>query len=142
MNTDSTKIYEFFLKNENLPEAKYKNSLPEEAKYNSTSNNKYSITNDFFQSSELNVFGNENEVIEEEIITEETKSNDIDDQKIKIKQENTEVKLLFKNDLLDYFLSFLDSNSELNYVLCGYFTKFFNFLFNKDASFVNTVLKL
>ncbi len=34
-------------------------------------------------------------------------------------------------ELLDYFLSFVETESELNYVLCGYFSKFLIILFNK-----------
>ena len=34
-------------------------------------------------------------------------------------------------ELLDYFLSFVETDSELNYVLAGYFSKFLIILFNK-----------
>jgi hypothetical protein len=47
------------------------------------------------------------------------------------KLEKTDV---FQNSLLEEFLSFLDTNSELNYVLSGYFAKIFNFLFSKNPS--------
>ena len=53
-----------------------------------------------------------------------------------IKENKDETPPLFKNDLLDYFLSFLDNKSELNYVLCGYFAKFFNAIFTKNSAFV------
>lgn len=42
----------------------------------------------------------------------------------------------FKNELLEFFLSFLSCKSELNYVLSGYFARFFNTLLTKNASFV------
>lgn len=41
-------------------------------------------------------------------------------------------------DLLDYFLSFLNNNQPLNYVLCGYFAKLFNTLLNKNSNYVIT----
>ena len=47
-----------------------------------------------------------------------------------------------KIDLLDYFLSFLDNNMPLNYVLCGYFSKFFLTLFNKNSTYVSFLVKL
>ena len=54
-----------------------------------------------------------------------------------IQEHNTKQEIeKIEFDLMDYFLSFLDSNSELNYVLCGYFSKFFNTLFNKNSVYV------
>ena len=87
----------------------------------------------------------DSEEIEEEITVEETKIGPsvIDDSKIKSSntQEGTECNLqkneyLLKNELLDHFLSFIDTTSELNYVLSGYFSRFFNFLFTKNSSLV------
>jgi len=60
--------------------------------------------------------------------TEETKSlNDM------ITENNAEIENLQKNkiDLLDYLLSFIDTDKELNYVLAGYFSKFLLHLLNK-----------
>lgn len=45
-----------------------------------------------------------------------------------------------EEDLLDYFLCFLDSDQPLNYVLCGYFSRFFESLFNKNPTYVWNLL--
>lgn len=38
--------------------------------------------------------------------------------------------------MLDYFLNFVSSSKELNYVLAGYFSKFFNILLLNNSSHV------
>ena len=58
---------------------------------------------------------------EEEIKKEETKNNE------ELKNDYPENRI----ELLDHLLSFVETESELNYVLAGYFSKFLIILFNK-----------
>ena len=65
-------------------------------------------------------------------INEENK----EEKKEENKEENKQEKKIneYPNDkieLLDYFLSFVETDSELNYVLTGYFSKFLIMLFLK-----------
>ena len=55
-----------------------------------------------------------------------------------IKEEDQET--FFKNELLEHFLSFLETKSELNHVLSGYFSRFFNYLFMKNSSLVSKII--
>ena len=42
-----------------------------------------------------------------------------------------------KIELLEYLLEFIETENELNYVLAGYFSKFFITLLNRNATAVN-----
>ena len=46
------------------------------------------------------------------------------------------IRKTIKNEMLDYFFSFLKNDFELNYVLCGYFLKVFNHLQLNKGSLV------
>ena len=69
---------------------------------------------------------------------EEEKKENEDKNEKKEKENEIKEELKKENDypsnrieLLDYFLSFVETDSELNYVLAGYFSKFLIILFNK-----------
>lgn len=135
---DATKIHELFLKNENKFEASVQDS------------NQLQPENNFKNHHDDEA----NDEIEEEITVEETKTKaasiTIDENQLKSKSSSNledlrkscdeskknESENFFKNELLEYFLSFIETNSDLNYVLSGYFSRFFNFLFSKNASLV------
>ena len=80
---------------------------------------------------EINIINiiNEEETKEKK---EEKEENKIEiEEKKKIKEKNKDD----ENDhieLLDYFLSFVSTETELNYVLCGYFSSLMIILLNKD----------
>ncbi len=96
----------------------------------------------------------EEEEIEEMITVEENTISDLTSQQenqikiqsveysrdttTNIKEEDHEA--IFKNELLDHFLSFLETKSELNHVLAGYFSRFFNYLFMKNSSLVSKII--
>lgn len=138
---DNPKIQEMFLKNENnQTQAKDdSNSIFEGGSFGSLEDFSKNLENKN-GSDEKKLKNEKNEesvnveikIIEVDNKIEEKKDkNDLNEKKEEILSE-----LFFKNDLLDYFLSFLDSKSELNYVLCGYFAKFFNAIFAKNSTFV------
>jgi len=56
----------------------------------------------------------------------------VTDSKTELDQNNIE--------LLDYLLSFLETDNELNHVLAGYFSKFMLMLLNKQQQKVNLKL--
>ena len=62
------------------------------------------------------------------IINTEDKENKEENKIEKIKEEYPEDQI----ELLDYFLSFVSTESELNYVLCGYFSSLMIILLNKN----------
>ena len=48
-----------------------------------------------------------------------------------------------KYEVFEYFLSFLNDEKELNYVLCGYFAKIFNSLkYNRPAAVIKIIYYL
>ena len=76
-----------------------------------------------------------------QINKQESILNSNEDQQIintKVDLENSESDQK-ENDLLDYFLTFLDSIEPLNYVLSGYFSKFFGALFKKNSNYVSFI---
>ena len=87
---------------------------------------------------------NMNENRENKIIYEETKIEFNEDKEVLVsiedinKENNNNFAL--KNELLEQFLSFINTKSELNYVLSGYFARFFNTLISKNASLVRLTL--
>jgi hypothetical protein len=77
----------------------------------------------------------ENEEVDENEKTEEDNDEQEEQPKEEIKVEEPEhckpVELSNKIELLDLLLNFVDTDSELNYVLAGYFSKLLNNLINK-----------
>ena len=83
--------------------------------------------------SELNKEKNEEEEKKENENKNEEKEN-------KVKEEESKEDDYPSNriELLDYLLSFVQTDSELNYVLAGYFSKFLTILFNnKPVTLIN-----
>ncbi|MCQ2820996.1 MAG: SAPS family protein, partial [archaeon] len=74
------------------------------------------------------------EPIKEESKVEETKSSEPKKEESKEKEDKNRI------ELFDYFLSFLDTDKELNYVLVGYFAKFFSTLLSKRPLVLITYL--
>jgi hypothetical protein len=76
----------------------------------------------------------------------EEKRNDPQED-VKMTQENVPEEqknqdIVKEIDLLDYLFSFLDSEGELNYVLCGYFAKLMTTLLNKNAMHVKSLITI
>lgn len=132
LSCDNPKILEMFLKNENNKGKEENDTNFERGSFGPLEEFKNDKIENFNDISDEKKENNEN--LEENKIEEVKKVEIIKiEEKIENKEENPH---LFKNDLLDYFLSFLDNKSELNYVLCGYFAKFFNVIFTKNSAFV------
>ena len=74
--------------------------------------------------------------------TKDNKGEISNEGKTEEKEELDQVETINENnsedniEILDYFLSFLLTDSELNYVLCGYFSSLMTILLNKDYDII------
>ena len=125
LNCDIENISDLFLMTN--PELKQKN---EKEKMNNDKN-----TSKDFLSKDINDILSD---LDKDKNEEEEKKENEDKNEKKEKENEIKEELKKENDypsnrieLLDYFLSFVETDSELNYVLAGYFSKFLIILFNK-----------
>ena len=95
---------------------------PDTINNNSTKNNRYDISST--QTPEKKEEKEEEKKEDNKVNNESNKKDDNKkvDEEIKYPEDNIEI--------LDYFFSFLIDDSELNYVLCGYFSSLMTTLFN------------
>lgn len=142
LSCETVKVHEIVLRNENKSSTQIQNEdlkMKETKKYLNHSNPD----------------GYEEEEIEEMITVEENSKSDLktpQENQIKFQsieysgdninkeKEEESKETFFKNELLEFFFSFLERTSELNHVLAGYFSRFINYLYNKNATIVCKIM--